>query len=170
VTGRLFGLASIAEFPRRLSLDFGDVFGKGFGFDSITGDFRLKDGNAVTNNLKIHGPAAEITMTGRTGLRARDYDQQVVVLPHVGSSLPVVGAVIAGPIGVAAGLAVQGVLGKGLSHVATQRYHIGGTWDKPVITSGSGDKSAGPAPAGSAPAPVNATPVAPAPAGSSAAQ
>jgi uncharacterized protein (TIGR02099 family) len=170
VTGRLFGLASIAEFPRRLSLDFGDVFGKGFGFDSITGDFRLKDGNAVTNNLKIQGPAAEITMTGRTGLRARDYDQQVVVLPHVGSSLPVVGAVIAGPIGVAAGLAVQGVLGKGLSHVATQRYHIGGTWDKPVITSGSGDKSAGPAPASSAPAPVNAAPVAPAPASSSAAQ
>jgi uncharacterized protein (TIGR02099 family) len=136
VTGRLFGLASIAEFPRRLTLDFGDVFGKGFGFDSITGDFKLKDGNAVTHNVKIQGPAAEITITGRTGLRTKDYDQQVVVLPHVGSSLPVVGAVIGGPIGAAAGLAVQGVLGKGLSHVATQRYHVGGTWDKPVITSG----------------------------------
>jgi uncharacterized protein YhdP len=167
VTGRLFGLASIAEFPRRMSLDFGDVFGKGFGFDSITGDFKLKDGNAVTNNLKVHGPAAEISITGRTGLRAKDYDQQVVVLPHVGSSLPVVGAVIAGPIGVAAGLAVQGVLGKGLSHVATQRYHIGGTWDKPVITSG-GAGSVVPASAASAAAPASASSAAPAPSSSAA--
>jgi uncharacterized protein (TIGR02099 family) len=168
VTGRLFGLASIAEFPRRLSLDFGDVFGKGFGFDSITGDFRLKDGNATTDNVKILGPAADISITGRTGLRAKDYDQQVVILPHVGSSLPVVGAVIAGPIGIAAGLAVQGVLGKGLSHVATQRYHVGGTWDKPEITSGGGGTSAAPAESSSTPAPANAAPPAPAAASSSA--
>ncbi|WP_239004483.1 YhdP family protein [Dyella caseinilytica] len=150
VTGRFFGLASVAEFPRRLSLDFGDVFGKGFGFDAITGDFKLKDGNASTDNVKIKGPAADITITGRTGLRAKDYDQQVVVLPHVGSSLPIVGAVIGGPIGVAAGLAVQGVLGRGLSHVATQRYHIGGTWDKPVITSGGSSPASASQPASAA--------------------
>ncbi|MBM7130501.1 TIGR02099 family protein [Dyella mobilis] len=168
VTGRLFGLASVAEFPRRLSLDFGDVFGNGFGFDAITGDFKLKDGNAVTNNLKIHGPAAEITITGRTGLRAKDYDQQVVVLPHVGSSLPIVGAVIGGPIGAAAGLAVQGVLGKGLSHVATQRYHVGGTWDKPVITSGGGNGASVPASASSSAGPAQAASVAPAAATSAA--
>jgi uncharacterized protein (TIGR02099 family) len=159
VTGRLFGLASIAELPRRLSLNFGDVFGKGFGFDSITGDFKLKDGNAVTHNVKILGPAAEISITGRTGLRARDYDQQVVILPHVGSSLPVVGAVIGGPIGAAAGFAVQGVLGKGLSHVATQRYHIGGTWDKPVVTSGGAPVQPSPASSASSPPPAAAAPV-----------
>jgi uncharacterized protein YhdP len=168
MTGRFFGLASVAEFPRRFSLDFGDVFGKGFGFDSITGDFRLKDGNAITNDLQVKGPAADISVTGRTGLRAKDYDQQVVVLPHIGSSLPVVGAVIGGPIGVAAGLAVQGVLGRGLSHVATQRYHIGGSWDKPVITSGSSGKVLEPAAASSTPAPATAASVAaPAPASTS---
>lgn len=159
VTGRIFGLASIAEFPRRLSLDFGDVFGKGFGFDSITGDFRLKDGEAITNNLKIHGPAAEISITGRTGLRARDYDQQVVILPHIGSSLPIVGAVVGGPIGAAAGLAVQGVLGKGLSHVAIQRYRITGSWDKPVFTPGSAPAEAAPAAASSTSLPAPATSV-----------
>ena len=168
VTGRFFGLASVAEFPRRLSLDFGDVFGKGFGFDSITGDFKLKDGNAFTDNVKIKGPAADISISGRTGLRAKDYDQQVVILPHVGSSLPIVGAVIGGPIGAAAGLAVQGVLGRGLSHVATQRYHIGGTWDKPVITSG-GDKPEAAAPPQAGPAPASAASSAPAASASSAA-
>ncbi|GLQ47521.1 DUF3971 domain-containing protein [Dyella lipolytica] len=162
---RFFGLASIAELPRRLSLDFADVFGKGFGFDLITGDFQLKDGNAYTDNLKIHGPAAEITIKGRTGLRDRDYDQQVVILPHVGSTLPVVGAVIGGPIGAAAGFAVQGVLGKGLSHMAVQRYHIGGSWDKPVIASGTAPAQALPAGASSAAQPAGASSV-PAPASS----
>ncbi|WP_230473373.1 YhdP family protein [Dyella choica] len=157
--GRLFGLASIAELPRRLSFDFNDVFGKGFGFDSIKGDFKLSNGNAYTDNLKVHGPAAEITVKGRTGLRNRDYDQQMVVVPHIGSSLPVVGAVVAGPIGAAAGLAVQTVLGRGLNHVVNQRFHITGSWDKPVFTSVDAGSSAQTAPANSSstPAPASTT-------------
>jgi len=132
--GRLFGLISVTELPRRLSLDFGDVVGKGFGFDSITGDFRFADGNARTDNLKIRAPAAEISVTGRAGLKARDYDQEVRVVPHVGSSLPIVGALAGGPIGAAAGLAVQGILGKGLNKAAGKRYHVTGSWDKPEFT------------------------------------
>jgi uncharacterized protein (TIGR02099 family) len=134
--GRLFGLVSLAELPRRLTLDFGDVFGKGLGFDSIKGDFQLADGNASTSNLAIKGPAAQISISGRTGLRAKDYDQYVQVVPHIGNSLPVIGAVVAGPVGVAAGLAVQGLLGKGLNNIASARYryHVTGSWDKPVMT------------------------------------
>ena len=134
--GRLFGLVSLAELPRRLTLDFGDVFGKGLGFDSIKGDFRLTDGNASTDNLVIKGPAAQISITGRTGLRARDYDQYVQVVPHVGNSLPVIGAMVGGPVGAAAGLAVQGLLGHGLNKLVSTRYryHVTGSWDKPVMT------------------------------------
>ena len=132
--GRLLGLVSLGELPRRLSLDFGDVFGKGFAFDSITGDFKLANGNATTSNMEINGPAANIRISGRTGLRAKDYDQQMLEIPHVGNSLPIVGAVVGGPIGAAAGFAVQGLLGKGLNHAAIRRYHITGTWDKPVMT------------------------------------
>ena len=132
--GRLLGLVSLADLPRRLTLDFGDVFGKGLGFDSITGDFQLANGNATTKNLVIAGPSANISITGRTGLRAKDYDQEMRVMPHVGNSLPLVGAVVGGPIGAAAGLAVQGLLGKGLSKAASARYRITGSWDAPVMT------------------------------------
>ena len=162
VGGRFFGLASVAEFPRRLSLDFGDVFGKGLGFDLIAGDFQLADGNATTQNLHLHGPAAEIAITGRTGLRARDYDQQMTVTPHIGNSLPVVGAVVGGPVGAAAGLAVQGILGKGLNHVLIKHYRITGSWDKPVIAAGAASKADLLPAAASSAAPV------PAPASSSA--
>ncbi|SEJ53414.1 YhdP family protein [Frateuria terrea] len=154
--GRLFGLVSVAELPRRLTLDFGDVFGKGLGFDSIKGDFRFADGNATTDNLKIRGPAADIDISGRTGLRARDYDQQVYVMPHVGNSLPVVGAVVAGPVGAAAGFAVQGLLGKGLNKAASARYHVSGSWEKPVFTLVE-KHEAQPAAPSSAPAPATST-------------
>jgi uncharacterized protein (TIGR02099 family) len=132
--GRLLGLVSLAEVPRRLTLDFGDVFGKGLAFDSIAGDFHLSNGNATTDNLLIAGPAANISISGRTGLRAKDYDQEMRVVPHVGNSLPLVGAVVGGPIGAAAGFAVQGLLGRGLNQAASARYKVTGTWDKPVMT------------------------------------
>ncbi|MFC3649944.1 YhdP family protein [Dyella humi] len=155
--GRLFGLASIVDLPRRLSFNFSDVFGKGFGFDLIKGDFKLGNGNATTDNLKIHGPAAEIRINGRTGLRNKDYDQQMTVIPHIGNSLPLVGAVVGGPIGAAAGLAVQTVLGKGLNHVAIQHYRITGSWDKPVITSAGESPQNTPASTSSVSAPASAS-------------
>jgi len=131
---RLFGLVSVLELPRRLSFDFGDVFGKGLAFDAIVGDFKLGDGNATTDNLQIRSPAAEISITGRTGVRAKDYDMQVLAIPHAGNSLPVLGAFVGGPIGIAAGFVAQGVLGHGINRFASARYKITGSWDKPTIT------------------------------------
>lgn len=128
--GRLFGLFSIADLPRRLTLDFGDVFKSGFGFNSVTGDFVLKNGNAYTDDVEIKGPAADIHIRGRTGLRAHDYDQIVDANPHTGGALAVVGAVVGGPIGAAAGLAIS----KGLNQAAHARYSITGDWEHPLIT------------------------------------
>jgi uncharacterized protein (TIGR02099 family) len=159
---RLFGLVSVLELPRRLSFDFGDVFGKGLAFDAIVGDFKLGDGNANTDNLQIRSPAAEISIKGRTGVRAKDYDLQVQAIPHAGNSLPVVGAFVGGPIGIAAGFVAQGLLGHGINRAASAHYKISGSWDKPVITAlekkdepitptvlPNADPSAAPAPASS---------------------
>lgn len=155
--GRLLGLASLAELPRRMTLDFGDVFGKGLAFDSMAGDFTLANGVATTNNFKIHSPAAEISITGRTDLRAKKFDQQMVMVPHAGNSLPIVGAVVGGPIGAAAGFAVQGLLGRGLNRAVGARYKITGKWDKPVMT--LMEKHTAPVlpPAAVAPMPINAS-------------
>ncbi|HJU09133.1 MAG TPA: YhdP family protein, partial [Rhodanobacteraceae bacterium] len=156
--GRLLGLFSITQLPRRLTLDFGDVYKSGFGFNSITGTFEIADGNARTNNLEIKGAAADIEMRGRIGLRAHDYDQTVDVTPHTGGALAVVGAVVGGPIGAAAGLA----LSRGVNRVAHARYSITGPWAKPVITTISKTVSkTQPAPAQSgstAPAPTSSFP------------
>src|SRR5690606_24788631 len=69
--GRVFGLLSLSEIPRRLALDFSDFFGSGLAFNRIEGRFVFDDGQAITDDLLIDGPAAEIHIRGRTGLKAQ---------------------------------------------------------------------------------------------------
>ncbi|MBN8727862.1 MAG: TIGR02099 family protein [Xanthomonadales bacterium] len=131
--GRILGLFSLAEIPRRLALDFSDLFKSGFAFNSIGGTFRLAGGNAYTDDLRIRGPAADIAISGRTGLRARDYDQRMDVAPRAGTALPVVGALAAGPVGAAAGLVAQGIFNKPLARAVERHYRVTGSWDKPEV-------------------------------------
>jgi uncharacterized protein (TIGR02099 family) len=131
--GRIFGLLSLTEIPRRLALDFSDFFKSGLAFNQITGTFSLDGGNAFTDDLRIDGPAAEIRVRGRTGLKAKDYDQTMEVLPRAGSMLPAIGAIAAGPAGAAIGAVAQAVLQKPIKHMARTLYRVQGSWDEPKI-------------------------------------
>jgi uncharacterized protein (TIGR02099 family) len=129
--GRVFGLLSIQALPRRLALDFKDVFGEGTRFDRVTGDFRFEGGSAYTENLLMQGPAADIVVVGRTGLVARDYDQTAVIAADLGRAFPVAGTVVAGPAVGAALFLLSEVLRKPFQTHIT--YRMTGSWDDPVI-------------------------------------
>jgi uncharacterized protein (TIGR02099 family) len=133
--GRVLGLSSIAELPRRLALDFSDLTDKGLAFDTVRGDFDLRDGNAYTENVLLKGPAAEIGLIGRVGLKNKDYDQTAVVTGNVGNSLsiPVAGALVGGPVGFAAVLLFQQVFKQPLKGLARGYYRITGSWDNPSV-------------------------------------
>lgn len=131
--GRMFGLMSFTALPRRLALDFSDVFDKGFGFDGITGDFRLVSGDAYTCNLTLTGPAADVGIVGRTGLMERDYDQAAIVSANVGSALPVVGLFAGGPQVAAALLVFSQIFRKPLKDMGQVFYTVAGSWDDPAI-------------------------------------
>jgi uncharacterized protein (TIGR02099 family) len=131
--GRLFGLFSLSEIPRRLALDFSDFFRSGLAFNKIEGEFVLKDGSAFTDALLIDSPAAEIRLRGRTGLREQEYAQTMEVLPRAGNVLPVVGALAAGPAGAALGAVAQAVLQKPFKQITRTLYSVNGSWDRPDI-------------------------------------
>lgn len=131
--GRMLGLFSVAALPRRLVLDFRDLTDKGLSFDSVHGDFEMRDGNAYTNNLLLSGPAVEIGIAGRTGLGTRDYDQTAVVTGDLGVSLPVAGALAAGPAVGAAILLFSQVFKEPLKGITRGYYRITGPWDNPVV-------------------------------------
>jgi len=133
--GRLFGLMSVVALPRRLSLDFTDVFDKGFGFDKIEGSFHIVDGEAYTCNLTLEGPAADIAIIGRASLTSREYEQVAAVSANFGNTLPVVGAVIAGPQAAAALLIFSQIFKKPLQDMGQVYYGIEGSWDDPAVES-----------------------------------
>ncbi len=131
--GRIFGLVSLQALPRRLSLDFSDIFDKGFSFDEIKGSFVIRDGDAFTRDLTMKGPAARIMAEGRVGLRARDYDQVVTVIPQLTSGLPVAGAV-AGGIGVGAViLLAEQILKEEIDKIIQVKYRVTGSWENPRV-------------------------------------
>jgi uncharacterized protein (TIGR02099 family) len=133
--GRMFGLLSIAALPRRLSLDFSDVFQKGFGFDEISGTFRLQNGSAYTCDLSLVGPAADIGVTGQADLVAGNYSQAAVVNANLGNTLPVVGAIAAGPQVAAALFLFSQIFKKPLKEFGQIYYSMNGPWDSPVVES-----------------------------------
>ncbi|HWY95118.1 MAG TPA: YhdP family protein [Steroidobacteraceae bacterium] len=131
--GRVLGLASIAALPRRLALDFSDLTDKGLAFDTVRGDFDLRDGNAYTEDVLVKGPAAEIGLIGRVGLKNKDYDQTAVVTGSLGSSpLPLAGFV-GGPVLGAAVLVFTQVFKQPLKGLARGYYRITGSWDNPTV-------------------------------------
>jgi uncharacterized protein (TIGR02099 family) len=133
--GRVFGLMSVVALPRRLNLDFRDVFKKGFGFDTIAGTFRIDDGVTYTCDLFLEGPAADIGIVGAADMANRTYDQTAIVSANVGNTLPIVGAVVAGPQVAAALLIFSQIFKKPLQEMGQVYYAISGSWDEPTVES-----------------------------------
>jgi len=131
--GRMLSIFSLQTIPRRLSLDFSDVFQKGYSFDSVRGDFSFQGGNANTRNLRFEGPVAKVSIDGRIGLKNKDYNFILSVTPYVTSSIPIAATLITGnPLVGAAAFAVNTIIGSQVSKVSTYYYIVTGTWDNPT--------------------------------------
>lgn len=131
--GRVLGLLSLAELPRRLSLDFRDFFAKGFAFNRIDGVMVFAGGSARSDNLVIDGPAAAISIRGAANLRAQSFDQTIEVRPKAGNLLTAVGAIAGGPVGAAIGAAANAVLQKPLGQIGAKTYRVTGPWADPKV-------------------------------------
>jgi uncharacterized protein YhdP len=131
--GRLFGMLSLNALPRRMALDFSDVYRRGLAFDTIQGSFQVVHGQAYTDDLTLDGPAARVEIVGRTGLATRDYDQVATVVGSLASSLTLAGTLVGGPAVGAALLVVSNLLRGALEDMVSVRYHLGGSWEEPVV-------------------------------------
>ncbi|MET0312349.1 MAG: AsmA-like C-terminal region-containing protein, partial [Burkholderiaceae bacterium] len=131
---KLLGVLSLQSLPRRLTLDFRDVFSAGFAFDFVRGDVTITNGIASTNNLQMKGVNAAVLMEGRADIARETQDLKVVVIPELNAgTASLVAAAINPAIGLGTFLA-QMFLRRPLIEAATQEFHIDGTWADPKIT------------------------------------
>lgn len=132
--GKLLGLISLQSLPRRLTLDFRDIFTDGLAFDSIEGKLSVKKGIMKTiEPLRIKGPAAQIEMQGETDLKNETQDLQVLVRPDLGGVAAVGAATLINPVAGAAALLANTLLQNPISRLFSYRYHVTGTWSDPQV-------------------------------------
>ncbi len=131
---KLLGVLSLQSLPRRLTLDFRDVFSDGFSFDFVRGDVTINQGLAFTNNLQMKGVNAAVLMEGSADIAKETQNLRVVVVPEINAGTASLIATVINPaIGLGTFLA-QYILKRPLTQVATQEFHIDGTWANPKIT------------------------------------
>ena len=131
---KLLGVLSLQSLPRRLTLDFRDVFSDGFAFDFVRGDVTIEHGIASTNNLQMKGVNAAVLMEGRADIAKETQDLRVVVVPEINAGTASLIATVINPaIGLGTFLA-QWFLRRPLTEAATREFHIDGTWDDPKVT------------------------------------
>lgn len=150
---KLMGVLSLQSLPRRLSLDFRDVFTEGFAFDFVRGDVQIDQGIARTNNLQMKGVNAAVLMDGQADLARETQDLRVVVVPEINAGTA---SLIATWINPAVGLGTflaQVLLRGPMIAATTQEFRITGNWSDPQMS-----KVEAPAPASAASSPAGNTP------------
>ncbi|MBX9633319.1 MAG: TIGR02099 family protein [Burkholderiales bacterium] len=130
--GRLLGVVSLQSLPRRVSLDFKDVFSEGFAFDSINGTFAIKNGVMHTDDMRMVGSAARVNMKGDVDTVRETQALEVRVVPSISDSVAVGTAIVNPAVGLATFL-VGKALKDPLDQFIAFEYKITGGWADPVV-------------------------------------
>ena len=141
--GKLLGVLSLQALPRRISLDFRDVFSEGFAFDTIAGNVRIANGVLHTDDLVVSGPAAKVVLAGNVDLSKETQQLSVRVQPSLSSAVstgagaaavvllaanPLVGAAVG-----AGALLAQKIMQDPLEQIFSYEYAVRGSWSDPVV-------------------------------------
>ncbi len=132
---KLLGVLSLQALPRRLLLDFRDVFAQGFAFDSVQGDVTITHGMANTQNLQIKGVNALVRLNGSADLARETQRLRVQILPIVdtGTASLLAGLTVNPAVGLTAFFA-QWLLQNPLSRASAQTFLVDGSWANPQVT------------------------------------
>jgi uncharacterized protein (TIGR02099 family) len=130
---KLLGILSLQALPRRITLDFRDVFSEGFHFDTISGTLQVERGIMHTENFRIQGASARVVMAGDVDLARETQKLRVRVTPHLSESVSIAGALIGGPVAGAAMFLAQKILRDPIENFVSFEYNVAGSWSEPLV-------------------------------------
>ncbi len=132
VVGRLLGIISLQSLPRRITLDFRDVFSEGFAFDAITANAAVTNGVIDTRDMEIRGPAAKVQMAGTVDLAHETQDLKVRVKPALGESAATAALLIHPAVGATVWV-LNKVFGNPVDAAFAFDYSVTGSWADPKV-------------------------------------
>ncbi len=131
---RLLGVLSLQSLPRRVSLDFRDVFSEGFSFDDITATATIAKGIMNTTAFRMVGPAAGVGIAGDIDLDKETQALRVRVVPIIGDSVAAVaGLALLNPLVGLGSFIAQRLLKDPIGQLLAHEYAITGSWDDPKV-------------------------------------
>lgn len=130
---KLLGVLNLQALPRRLSLDFRDVFSEGFAFDWVRGQVDIDQGVAHTSDLRMKGINAAVLMEGSADIARETQDLRVVVVPELNTGTASLLTYVVNPALGLSTFVAQWLLRQPLNQAATQEFQISGTWQDPQI-------------------------------------
>lgn len=131
---KLIGVLNLQSLPRRLSLDFRDVFAEGFSFDRITGDVGIERGVARTENLLMRGVQAQVRIRGSADIAAETQALEVDVRPELNAGLASIayGAMVNPVVGLGSFIA-QLALSSPIQQIFGYEFEVSGSWADPHV-------------------------------------
>lgn len=129
--GRVLGVLAVAQWIKRLQLDFSDIYEEGLTFNSITGHFDVAQGKVHADNLIVDAIPAKITLIGDTDLLRRTVDYSIMVAPKSADALPIAGTIM-GKVSSLIGRSLTGKDQDGFFFGS--QYSVSGEWGKVQVT------------------------------------
>lgn len=130
---RLLGVMSLQSLPRRLALDFRDVYQQGFAFDSASATVQVLRGQASTENLRLRGLQALVAMEGSADIARETQDLHVVVVPEINASGPALAYAAINPAVGLGAFVGQWLLREPLRLASAREFRITGPWADPKV-------------------------------------
>jgi uncharacterized protein (TIGR02099 family) len=130
---KLLGVLSLQALPRRLVLDFRDVFQEGFAFDRVDGDVKINQGVATTHNLRMRGVQAVVLMEGQADLARETQNLQVYVVPEISAASASLAYAAINPVVGLGTFIAQVLLRKQVADASSQSFRISGPWADPQV-------------------------------------
>ncbi|WP_428415855.1 YhdP family protein [Methylibium sp.] len=130
---KLLGVLSLQSLPRRLLLDFRDVFERGFVFDNITGDVSIAQGVASTRNLRMRGVQAVVLMEGSADIERETQDLRVWVVPEINAGAASLAVAAINPAVGLGSFVAQWLLRRPIMNAGTREFHVTGPWAEPKV-------------------------------------
>ncbi|HEY8101699.1 MAG TPA: YhdP family protein [Burkholderiaceae bacterium] len=130
---KLLGVLSLQSLPRRLLLDFRDVFSEGFAFDSVAAHADVNHGVLKTDSFKMKSVSATVAIEGTADLLKETTDLHVILLPDVNVGAASVAYLLVNPVVGVSSFLAQLFFRAPLTRALTREYRITGPWNNPVI-------------------------------------
>jgi len=131
---KLIGVLNMQSLPKRLALDFRDVFSEGFAFDEVAGQVKVAQGIARTEALQMRGVQAQVKIRGEADLARETQSLNVEVLPELNAGIASLAYAAIHPALGLGSLVAQYALRKPLQQMFAYEVEVTGPWSDPNVS------------------------------------